>query len=39
MEEAGEAYWDAVCVFLSDPLSFGLALLERMLILKFGTHI
>ena len=34
-----EAYWDAVCVFLSDALSFGLALLEWMLVLKLGTHV
>ena len=34
-----EAYWDPVCVFLSDALSFGFALLERMLVLELGTHI
>lgn len=33
------AYWDPVCVFLSDALSFGFALLERMLVLELGTHI
>lgn len=34
-----EAYWDAVCVFLSDALSFGLALLKWMLVLELGTHV
>lgn len=34
-----EAYWDPVSVFLSDALSFGFALLERMLVLELGTHV
>jgi uncharacterized protein YaiE (UPF0345 family) len=32
-------YRDSVGVFLSDALSFSLALLERMLVLKLGTHL
>jgi hypothetical protein len=31
-------YWDAVGVLLADALSFGLALLEGMLVLEFGAH-
>lgn len=34
-----EAYRDPVCVFLSDTLSFGLALLEWVLVLELRTHI
>lgn len=32
-------YRNAVGILLSDALSFSLALLERVLILKLGTHI
>jgi len=32
-------YGDAVGVFLSNTLSFGLALLERVLVLELGSHI
>lgn len=32
------AYWNAVSVLLADPLSFGLAFLKGMLVLKLGTH-
>ena len=35
----GTAYRNAVCIFLSDSLSFSLALLERVLVLELGTHI
>ncbi len=32
-------YWDAVCILLTDSLSFGLALLEWMLVLELGAHV
>jgi len=32
-------HWDAVCILLTDSLSFCLALLERVLVLKLGAHI
>ena len=35
----GTTYGNAVCILLSDSLSFSLALLERVLILELGTHI
>ena len=31
-------YWNAVCILLSDSLSFGLAFLELVLVLELGTH-
>lgn len=37
--ELRQAYRDAVVVLLSDALSFGLALLEGVLVLELGTHI
>lgn len=33
-----KTYGDAVCVFLSDSLSFSLALLKRVLVLELGSH-
>ena len=35
----GTTYRNAVCILLSDSLSFSLALLERVLVLELGTHI
>lgn len=32
-------YRNTICIFLSDTLSFSLALLERVLVLELGTHI
>lgn len=37
-EVSERTYGDTVCVFLSDTLGFGLALLERMLVLELGAH-
>lgn len=34
----GATYWNSVGVLLADALSFGLALLERVLVLKLGAH-
>ena len=34
-----DTYGDAVGVFLADPLSFLLALFERMLVLELGSHV
>lgn len=39
VEGVVKAYWDTVCVFLSDTLSLRLALLERVLVLELGSHI
>ncbi len=33
------AYWDAVCVFLTDALSLGLTLLKGVLVLELGSHV
>lgn len=38
MLDEESAHRNAVCVFLSDTLSLGLALLKWMLILKLGAH-
>lgn len=41
MQDSGSnecTHGDAVCVFLSDSLSLGFALLERMLVLELGAH-
>jgi hypothetical protein len=35
----GETYGNTVVVLLADALSFGLALLEGMLVLKLRTHV
>lgn len=32
------SYWNAIGIFLTDTLSFCLALLERVLVLELGTH-
>ena len=32
-------YWNTVRILLSDALSFSLALLKGMLVLKLGTHV
>ena len=34
-----ETYGNAVCVFLADALSLGLALLKVVLVLELGSHI
>jgi len=34
-----DTYWDTVGILLTDPLSFLLALLERMLVLELGAHV
>lgn len=36
--EASKTYGNAVSILLADTLSFGLALLKRMLVLELGTH-
>lgn len=34
----GATYWNSVGVLLADALSFGLSLLERVLVLELGAH-
>lgn len=38
MLEKGQTYRNAICVLLADTLCFSFTLLERVLVLKFGTH-